>query len=283
MKGPHLTTSKDGKIVVKVPLSSQTVKAKRSQHLEGQLPQHKTTATRGKPQINVMRNSNQHKAHKTTATQPGKVKKNTTAKPKLPVTGKRTKTTNPNNSKTTKGTQGPSETKPHGQTDTGKPKVVSNVGGAQLVLTSKMKTFEPRFEHAITIKFTAKDTNQEEKGEGNTIWLQRAGYKEEEITDHLLETFKWVFCRRFKPAAEVLRISEEDQPWNYFWVRKKKLYSDMIEFLTRWLKLVETLEKNKNAYFERTGVTSMKIRSFSKKSTWAQNYTGTLRREQQVF
>ncbi len=106
-----------------------------------------------------------------------------------------------------------------------------------------MKTFEPRFEQVITFKFNAKDTNQEEKGEGNAIWLWRAGYKEDEITNHLLDTFKRVFCRRFKPAAEAFKILEEDQPWNYFWVRKKELSPDMKEFLTRWLKFMETLEK----------------------------------------
>jgi hypothetical protein len=229
MKGQCLTTTKDGKIIVTVPLSSSMVKAKGSQ-------------------------------------------KNTKGKTKAPVMKKKTKTKNTNNSKTTKGTQVPPDAKPRGQGDTGKSKTISKAGGTQLVLTPKMKTFEPRFEQAITFKFNAKDTNQEDKGEGNAFWLRQAGYHEEEITKHFLDTFKRVFCRRFKPAAEVLRISEEDQTWNYYWVRKKNLSSDMIGFLTRWLTFVEKLKKNKNVYFERIGATSLKQRKLDPLAKRAPEY-----------
>ncbi len=132
-----------------------------------------------------------------------------------------------------------------------------NTGSAQLVLTPKMKIFEQRFEVAIKFKLNAKDTDQENNREGNDAWLQRAGYKEEEITDHLMDTFKRVFCRRLKPAVEALKISEEDQPWNYFWVRRKELSSALKGFLHKWLKFVKTLECNKNAYFERIEVTAL--------------------------
>jgi hypothetical protein len=260
MKGKRLTTTKDGKIIVTVSLSSSMVKAKGSQYLDGQSPSQETSATSRKPHTNIAKDSDQRKTHKTTEAQPETMEKITTGKVKNPVIKKKTKTKNINDSKLATGTKLSSDTKPREQGDNAKPKTIYEAGGAQLVKTKKMKTFEPRFEQAITFKFNAKDTNQEDMGEGNAFWLRRAGYHEEEITEHLLDTFKRVFCRRFKPAAEVLRISEEEQPWNYCWVRKKNLSADMIGILTRWLTFVKTLEKNKNTYFERIGVTSLKQR-----------------------
>jgi hypothetical protein len=65
-----------------------------------------------------------------------------------------------------------------------------------------MKTFEQRFKLAIKFECNAKDTDQENNREGNATWLQRAGYKEEESTDHLLDMFKRIsvggFSRRQK-------------------------------------------------------------------------------------
>ncbi len=118
-----------------------------------------------------------------------------------------------------------------------------------------MKTFEERFDQVIVFKFNVRDTNQEEKGEQNSVWLRRSGYKEAEITEKLLDIFKRVFCRRFKSAADALKISEEDQPWNNFWVRKKHLSSDMLGLLPKWFKFVNTLVVNKITYFKRIGLT----------------------------
>jgi hypothetical protein len=94
MKGQRLMTTKDGKIIVTVPLSSSMVKAKGSQNLEGQVSPQETSATSGKPHINIMRNSDQRKAHKTTATQLGTMKKNTTGKAKNPVMKKKNRNKN---------------------------------------------------------------------------------------------------------------------------------------------------------------------------------------------
>jgi hypothetical protein len=235
-----MVTTTDGKIAVKVPLNSRTSKIKRPQrsgHLKAPLMKDTPRKTAQLPTAGYSK-TNQTKS----------------------TTNRRAINTPKPSSITTKR----KPIRPLKQKDGATHSTTINAGNVQLLLTPKMKTFEHRFEQAINFKFNAKDTNQEERQEGNAIWLRRAGYTEEEITDHLLDTFKRVFCRRFKSAADALKISEEDQPWNHFWVRKVALTADMKGVLSRWLKFIESLEKNKNAYFERIGVTSLKQRKLDR-------------------
>jgi hypothetical protein len=51
---------------------------------------------------------------------------------------------------------------------------------------------------------------------------------------------------------------EEDQPWNQHWVKKIKLNADMKIFLPSWVKHTKELEKAKDTYFERIGITCLK-------------------------
>ena len=124
-----------------------------------------------------------------------------------------------------------------------------------------MKAFDSRFEKALVFKLNARNTNQNNKGaQRNSVWLSRAGYHDVEITKHLLSTFKRVFCRRLKPIVNPPAIQEEEQPWNAHWVKKVDLNNNLMEFLPTWLKHLEELEKRKDSYFTRIGVTSLKQR-----------------------
>ena len=114
-----------------------------------------------------------------------------------------------------------------------------------IISQTKMKQYEERFEKALLFKLNGKKTDQDKKGSGNSIWLRRAGYTEAEITKHLLETFKRVFCRRVTPITESPNIPEEDQPWNKHWVQKLDLNVDLKMFIPEWLKFLTELEQKK--------------------------------------